>query len=55
MSETTNTCPKCGSDSYDTIKHDWRDGVTPFDTYHVCCSCEHEWIEDEFNQLGEQQ
>jgi len=53
MSETTlpEACPECGSDSYDTVKHDWRDGVTPFDTYHVCCSCDHEWIEDEFKRL----
>lgn len=53
MSEATttnNTCPKCGSDSYDTVKHGWRDGVTPFDTYHVCCSCDHEWVDPDFEE-----
>jgi DNA-directed RNA polymerase subunit M/transcription elongation factor TFIIS len=40
-------CPECGSDSYDTIKHSWREGVTPYPTYYVCCSCGHEWDDEE--------
>ena len=50
MSETNNRCPKCGSDSYDTVKHEWRDGLPPFDDYHECCSCDHEWVDTNQDQ-----
>lgn len=45
------TCPKCDSEEYDTIKWSWQQGVTPYDDYYVCCSCQHEWSEE---QPGEQ-
>lgn len=41
------TCPKCGSEAYDTIKWSWQQGTTPYADYCVCCSCEHEWSEDD--------
>ena len=53
--ETKYECPKCGNKEYETVKHSWRDGVTPYDTYYVCWSCDHEWIEDEFNQTESHQ
>lgn len=42
-----DTCPKCGSEAYDTIKWSWQQGITPYADYFVCCSCEHEWSEDD--------
>jgi DNA-directed RNA polymerase subunit M/transcription elongation factor TFIIS len=48
---TNDKCPKCGSDSFDTLRHSWREGVTPYPDVYICCSCEHEWtmqdLEDE--------
>jgi transposase-like protein len=40
---TNTNCPKCSSESFDTIKHSWRDGLPPHDDYYECLSCEHTW------------
>jgi hypothetical protein len=40
-------CPKCGSDSFDTPQWSSRSGVPPFEDYHVCCSCDHEWLDSD--------
>lgn len=54
MSNLDNTlCPKCGSDSYDTIKHSWRDGLPPFEDYYECCSCDHEWTDADLEKADE--
>ena len=45
------TCPKCGSEAYDTMKWSWQQGITPYADYNVCCCCQHEWSEEE---VGEQ-
>jgi hypothetical protein len=37
------TCPKCDSEAYDTIKWSWQQGIAPHADYYVCCSCSHEW------------
>ena len=47
MSKPSEVCPECGSDSFDTVKHSWREGVTPYADYHICCSCGHEWDDEE--------
>ncbi len=36
-------CPKCGSDSFDTVKWSWRDGLPPHDDHYECLSCDHVW------------
>jgi transposase-like protein len=53
MNEKPNTCPKCNSDSYDTIKYSWRSGVSPFADYYVCCSCNHEWSHEHETTLDD--
>jgi hypothetical protein len=40
-------CPKCGSDSFDTPQWSSRSGTPPFEDYHVCCSCDHEWLDSD--------
>jgi DNA-directed RNA polymerase subunit M/transcription elongation factor TFIIS len=46
MSTIQNTnCPKCGSESFETVKHSWRDGVPPHDDYYECWACDHEWTD----------
>jgi DNA-directed RNA polymerase subunit M/transcription elongation factor TFIIS len=42
---TTDKCPKCGYESFETVKHSWRDGLPPHDDYYVCWSCDHEWTD----------
>jgi hypothetical protein len=39
----SETCPKCDSEAYDTVKWSWQQGVAPHADYYVCCSCYHEW------------
>lgn len=41
-----DTCPKCGSEEYDTIKWSWKQGIEPHADYYACCSCYHEWGDD---------
>jgi DNA-directed RNA polymerase subunit M/transcription elongation factor TFIIS len=54
MSNLDNTqCPKCGSESFDTVKHSWREGVTPYPDYYVCCWCDHEWTDADLEEKDE--
>ena len=39
----SETCPKCDSEAYDTVKWSWQQGVVPHSDYYVCCSCYYEW------------
>ena len=47
---TNDKCPNCGSDSFDTLRHSWREGVTPYPDVYICCSCEHEWTDDDVEE-----
>jgi DNA-directed RNA polymerase subunit M/transcription elongation factor TFIIS len=55
MTIENNACPKCGSTSFDTIRHSWRDGVTPFEDYYECCSCDHSWHADDLKEKTAQE
>jgi DNA-directed RNA polymerase subunit M/transcription elongation factor TFIIS len=46
MNPKEDTCPKCESESYDTVKWSWKQGIEPHADYYACCSCYHEWGDD---------
>jgi DNA-directed RNA polymerase subunit M/transcription elongation factor TFIIS len=55
MTVQNNKCPKCGNESFETVKHSWRDGVPPHDDYYECWACDHEWTDADIEAAqGEQ-
>jgi len=52
---TNTNCPKCGSDSFDTIRWSPKEGVTPYAEYYECCSCNHAWDESDLKEEEDEQ
>lgn len=45
-----NKCPNCGNEEFETVKHSWREGVTPYPDTYVCWNCDHEWTDKDIEE-----